>query len=378
MKMNITLIGPVYPFRGGIAHYTTVLAAKLSDTGNEIQVISFKRLYPTWFYPGKTDRDPSRDPLKVDALFLLDPYNPLTWDKTINAIGLYKPEIVIMQWWVTLLAPAYAYVASRLRKKGFQIAYLIHNVMPHEPRFWDKFLARLALSQGSKFIVQTLKEKDRLLELLPGKNVVVSPHPAYDIFAVQKIPKTEARHLLGLDVQTPIALFFGFVRPYKGLKYLLEVIARLKAIGSDVQLVIAGEFWEDITIYKQHIAALGIEDRIRIENRYISNEEIGLFFSAADIFIAPYIGGTQSGAVRIALGFNMPSIVGVEIADEDLIKNYPEMVKIVQPKDLVQFTDAVTEILLKQKHNLQNGHEISPTPMPDHWGKLIEAIQNPV
>jgi glycosyltransferase involved in cell wall biosynthesis len=375
--MKITLIGPVYPYRGGIAHFNAELALKMLAKGDEVQVISFKKLYPAWLYPGKTDKDPSLNPLKVDSQFLLDPLNPFTWNSTVNTIIQFKPEVVVIHWWVTFLALAFSFITVGLRKRGFPVVFLIHNVMPHEPNLWDRSLTKLALTRGNSFIVQTNKEKNRFVNLFPGRPVVVSPHPVYDLLANKKIPKIEARHQLGITPQASVVLFFGIVRPYKGLKYLLDVIARLKKCGSNVQLIIAGECWEDISFYQHKIMELDIQDRVHFENRYIPNEEVGVYFSAADIFVAPYIGGTQSGAARIAMAFQMPSIVSEEIADEGLVNNYPTDIKVVQPANLDQFSRALNELLIKVKTGPQYNN-ISNSFHHDQWNDLIGVIRDSV
>ncbi len=376
--MKITLIGPVYPYRGGIAHFTSMLATKLLDDDNEIQLISFKKLYPSWLYPGKSDKDPSLEPLKVDAQFLLNPLDPLSWQKTVDAICNYRPEIVIVQWWVTFLAPMYTFIGARLRKKGFRFVYIIHNVMPHEARWWDKWLARIALKQASKYIVLTDKEKSRLEAFLPGREVLVSPHPIYDMFAKDMISKRDARENLGLDTKTPTVLFFGIIRPYKGLKYLLNAIGKLKAEGKRVQLIIAGECWEDPSIYQQQITGLGITDLVLFENRYIPNEEVNRYFSAADLFVAPYIGGTQSGVVKIALGFHLPIILSTQIAEAYLSENYANMIKLVNPLDIVQLSNSIEEMLSITLRSSDEEPNSDAVPQDFQWDKLVKTIQQTV
>ena len=135
--MKISLIGPVTPYRGGIAQFTTLLAKRLIDSGHHVQVVSFKKQYPQWLYPGESDKDYSLGREKVEAAFLLSPLNPLTWIKTVRAIKAFKPDEIILPWWVTFWGPAFRYVSKRLKNKEFRIAYLIHNTIPHEARAFD-------------------------------------------------------------------------------------------------------------------------------------------------------------------------------------------------------------------------------------------------
>ncbi len=117
--MKVVLIGPVYPFRGGIAHHTALLARSLSQAGHAVLVISFKRQYPSWLYPGVTDRDPSASPLAAPAEFLLDPLYPWTWRTAWRRIASFAPDLVVFQWWTTFWSFAFASLGASCRKTPY-------------------------------------------------------------------------------------------------------------------------------------------------------------------------------------------------------------------------------------------------------------------
>lgn len=366
--MKVTIIGPVYPYRGGIAHYTSLLAQALSER-HQIQIVSFKRQYPAWLYPGKTDKDPSLSPLLVDALYILDPFYPWTWWQAIRAIENFQPDLVVCQWWTTFWAPAFAFISFWLRSKGIALVFLIHNVFPHEPKFWDRPLAHLALRTGETFIVQTTQEHERLLTLFPYASVVLCPHPVYDMFAAQRIPQAEARKHLDVSPNKPTVLFFGIVRPYKGLKYLIEALALLRDRGFTTQLIVAGEFWEDRKIYEAQISKLGLTEQVILDDRYIPNEELGLLFSAADLFVAPYIGGTQSGAVKMAVGFGLPVIT----TRSEWLTEGSEMGQCVPPAD----SAALAQAILDWFQNDSRPNTFSGTPhISENWAHIIAALES--
>lgn len=328
--MKITLIGPIYPYRGGIAHHTTRLAVALEKAGHSIQIISFRRQYPKWLYPGKTDKDPSRKPLwhPQNTQYVLDPILLNTWLQSIWEINRFSPDRVVIQWWTTFWAPAYSVLTHFLQKR-YSVTFIIHNVTPHEEHFWDPYLAKLALQEGSHFIVHTKREQKRLERILPHHCITLTPHPTYDIFKENSISKEQARKLLDLPAghDHPVALFFGLVRPYKGLRYAIETIAYLHKQNMDVFLLVAGEFWEDENLYRDLIQKLGIAHLVKIDNRYIPNEEIATYFSAADVFLAPYVGGTQSGALRLAMGFGLPLVASNTIFTmSDIPPGYPAQI----------------------------------------------------
>jgi glycosyltransferase involved in cell wall biosynthesis len=308
--VKVVLIGPVYPYRGGIAHYTTMLYRALRERGHEVLVVSFKRQYPQWLFPGRSDKDPSERPLKVEgARYWIDSLNPITWLTTFQRIYHYQPDTIVFQWWTTFWAPM-LFVLGGLNRLFLQkpIMYICHNVLPHESQPWDSWLARLAWQWGTQFIVQSPEEKKRLLDLMPDTHVDVVSHPVYDMFADQQISQREARQRLGLPQDKTILLFFGFVRKYKGLQNFLTALPEVKAQIGQVILLVVGEFWEDKSPYLEIIKDLKITDSVILEDRYVPNEEVPLYFSAADALVAPYRRSTGSGVIQIAHSFGMPVI----------------------------------------------------------------------
>ncbi len=366
--MNYSLVGPVYPYRGGIAHYTTFLAHTLEKQGHQVQVISFRKQYPKWLYPGKTDRDPSHQILTIEAEYIIAPFMPWTWLRAAQAIQRFTPDATIISWWTTFWAPAYWALSSTLMRNRIQVIFLIHNVLPHEERKFDVWLTRTVLKNANGYIVQSLREQQRLLSLLPNAKIAFHPHPIYPFFGEQTHPRKKAKEHIGIPIDRRVILFFGIVRPYKGLKYLIEATARLIDKGINAHLLIAGEFWEDKSQYLHQIKRLGVSNYITIDDRYIPNEELGWYFSAADIFVAPYSGGTQSGAVTLALGFGLPVVL-----TETIAQGLPQgdfNLRIVPSNNVVALAQAMEESI----QNLPSTHESKPITSNDSWTSLVNVI----
>ncbi len=369
--MKITIVGPVYPYRGGIAHYTTFLAEALM-VRHHVQVISFRRQYPAWLYPGQSDKDPSHIPLKVNAKFTLDPLNPWTWRHTAIEIKEFKPDLVILPWWTTFWAPAFAGLGYMLDRKNIPMIYIVHNVLPHEARLWDLRFTCIALGRAKAFITGTPQEKKRLLSIIPGAYVRVHPHPVYTIFSSQRIPRQEAKKRLGLVEEQPVLLFFGIVRPYKGVDILLEALARLHSQGLYPTLLVAGEFWENKNETLRRISSLAITAQVHLEDRYIPNEDVALYFSAADVFVAPYSAGSQSGSLKIALGFELPAIASRTIADDNLLSMEGKGIYIIPPGDVEALANAIYLALQRRSEEpAQYGKLL------DHggWDSLVNSIE---
>jgi len=318
------VVGPTYPFRGGIAHHTTLLVKHLSAR-HDVLFVSFRRQYPRWLFPGRSDRDPSQQPMRTDCVYLLDPLNPLTWYATAQRILAFAPDGVIIPWWVPFWSPAWWTLGKAIRRRGeSRLLFLCHNVLPHEPAFWNRWVTRRVLQAGDGFVVQSEREAARLRDLLPRRKyaaIRVVPHPSYRALARgNTIGREEARLLLELPEETKAILFFGLVRPYKGVDLLVEALPALRE-RAPVHLFIVGEWWMPKEPLVARIAALGLEDAVTIIDRYIPNEALAPYFRAADVAVFPYRHATGSGAVQLALGFGLPIVAsdvgGVrELADE--------------------------------------------------------------
>jgi glycosyltransferase involved in cell wall biosynthesis len=367
--VKLALIGPVYPYRGGIAHYNTLLAQALRRHGHEVLPVSFSRQYPKWLYPGKSDRDPSQQAMQIEAEFILDPLSPPSWRQTWRCIRAFAPQQVVFNWWTTFWGPAYASLAGRLRKEGLPVTFLIHNVMPHESKVWDRWLALRTLRNGSAFIVQTERERQRLLGLLPRAQVTLTPHPIYDMFAAQRLEPAAAREKLGLPVAGKVLLLFGIVRRYKGLSVLLQALAQPELCSVKPILLVAGEFWEDKSSYLEQAQALGLLEQVRFDDRYIPNEEVAVYFSAADLLVAPYTGGTQSGAVKMAMGFGLPAVVSRHLADDMILTKAGESIFLADAGDVNSLTRAISQALRAPK---------TPPSKPalgNGWSSLVKTLE---
>lgn len=363
------MIGPVYPYRGGIAHFTSALAEAIAGEGHELKVISFKRQYPKFLYPGKSDRDPSAEVRSVQAAFILDPLYPWTWNKARQEIINFNPDLVVFQWWTTFWAPAYGSIARGLKKAGIKHVFLIHNVLPHEVRPWDIRLAQYALSTTDTFLTLSESQRTIVSSLFPQARVESSPIPVYQVSAGTRLDQAEAKQRLRIPTDRKVVLFFGIVRPYKGLRLLVEAAGKLKRAGNPVHLLIAGEFWEAIDDYRKLILDEGIEDWVTIDNRYIPNEEVPLFFSAADVFAAPYVGGTQSAAVKVAMNYSIPIVVTKTVSEDLKSAGYPKL-EVVVSNDPETFAKAIE----------RSGNDRTTLPKKtttiSEWALLTKTLSN--
>ncbi|HMD88138.1 MAG TPA: glycosyltransferase [Anaerolineaceae bacterium] len=366
--MNFSLLGPVYPYRGGIAQHSTRLSLALATAGHNIQVLSFHKQYPAWLYPGRVDKDPSLSALQIEADALLEPFSITTWMSATSKIIASRPDLVILPYWTPLWAPAFAFLANQLRQKAVPVVFLVHNVLPHERLPFDRTLASICLGKGQAFITHSQREAKRLQNLL-GSHIKVfyQPHPLYDHF--RRVERSAARQRLGYRPDDFLLLFFGFVRAYKGLDLLIQALGSLGSGDRQPKLLVAGEFWQKPARFYKQIKKLGLDKTVRLDNRYIPQEEIPWLFSAADLFVAPYIDGTQSGAVRLAMSFNLP-ILATEKAVTPNEQNYAGL-KIVPANDAAALAEGI-RAWPSACCNVQPG---APN-LSNGWGELVNLLEH--
>lgn len=295
--MRLSIIGPAYPLRGGIAHHAYRLQQGLTARGHAVQVISFRKLYPTLFFPGTSEMDTSKLRLDAGAKAILTPLDPRTWIEAIKEVKSFAPDAVVFQWWQPFFAPLVGTLARAFAKAGIRRIIECHNILPHESTPADRLLLKFAFKSADRFITHSRKDRELLATLADEKKISVASLPALDEF---RAPGQSARS--GNRI-----LFFGKVRKYKGLDVLLEAMPKaLSAVSCE--LVIAGEFYDSFDKYRSRIRELGIEENARIINRYIPNEEVAQFFEQADVLVLPYISASQSGVARIAFSNALPII----------------------------------------------------------------------
>jgi glycosyltransferase involved in cell wall biosynthesis len=330
--MRLCVVGPTYPYKGGISHFTTLFVEQLR-TRHEVDFISYRRQYPRFLFPGNAGPDPSNHAIHTDCVYLLDPLNPITWLKCFRRIKRAKPDLLILQWWTPFWTPTLVLLGSLIKRyTQIPILYFCHHITPPDGGPLDLLFARTVLSRGDQFIVLSESDYADLRRALPQARIHAALLPTYGGVLPDSIGTAEARQQLGYGPDDRLLLFFGFVRRYKGLSHLLEALALVPA-EVRAKLLVVGEFWEPEEGYRAQAEALGITGRVRLLNRYVPNEEVGLYFAAADVVVLPYLEATQSAVLQIAFGFETPVIT-------TSVGGLPEMVRhgrlgiVVPPQDL--------------------------------------------
>ena len=296
--MRICLIGPVPPYRGGIARYCHLLARELEER-HDLLLLSYRRQYPELLYGRKSQLDPDLDFSCISHEFRtlsydLDSVNPLSWLAALRRIVAFKADLVILPWWVAYWAPLYLFLLSRLSAAGIRTVLICINIHEHEDSRLKRFLADQVLKRSRCMVVHSGQEQLLACQINPGAGVRMHPLPLFS-----SAPPSRRVH----EGQYRL-LFFGFVRPYKGLDLLIEALGILNR--DDVSLTVAGEFWEGKETLEGRVRELGLSERVTVIDRYLPDEEMQRCFEAADLVVLPYRRSVTSGVIATAYGFGRP------------------------------------------------------------------------
>ena len=309
--MKIILLGTAHPYRGGLASYNERLARQLISEGHDVQIFTFTLQYPKIFFPGKTQFTDNPAPEGIKITRVLNSINPVSWFKTGKRIRNESPDILLIKYWQPLMAPCFGTVArlsKSKRKAKTRVICIFDNVIPHEKKPFDRLLTTYFTRSIDGAIVMSQSVGEDLKLFRTDIPVKYNPHPLYDNYG-DILPREDALRKLGLPEGYSFLLFFGFIRSYKGLDILLRAFGDARLRKFRLKLIIAGEFYENDIPYRKLIKDLDLENHVVLFDRFIKEDEVAMFFSAADLVVQPYRSATQSGVTQIAYHFGKPMLV---------------------------------------------------------------------
>lgn len=306
---SIVIIGPAWPLRGGLATFDQRLAKQFIEEGHQCTIYSFSLQYPGFLFPGTTQYSSDPAPAAINIRTVINSVNPLNWIIVGNQLRKLKPNVIVVRYWLPFMGPALGTIL-RLAKKNrhTRVVAITDNVLPHEKRPGDKMFTRYFLAACDAFVTMSEKVFSDLRIFEKSKPAMPVLHPLYDNFG-EAIPKEEARKNLGIARDKNLLLFFGFIRKYKGLDLLLEAMHILQKKNSSIQLLIAGEFYEDERPYRDLIVKWQLENMLLMRTAFIPDAEVRNYLCAADVVVQPYRNATQSGVTPLAYHFEKPMIV---------------------------------------------------------------------
>ena len=308
--MRVTMIGSVPPARGISPYVASLCTALHRQPGIELDVLSFRSMYPARLYPGDAadTHEPAFAPTGMRVRRTLTWWNPLGW---LMAGWTLRGDVVHAQWWSFFLAPAYATVLAIARLRGKRVVVTVHNVEPHEGGIIRRAANRLVVPFAHHIIVHS--EQNRRLLLARGitaDRVGIVPIGIEPPVTVSLADPQAARRALRLPVDAPIVLFFGNIRAYKGVDDLIDAFALVAEELPTASLVIVGQPWRDAPDISARVAELGLDARVHLRLEFISASELNAYVAAADVVVFPYRSfDAQSAAACDALRFGRAIVV---------------------------------------------------------------------
>ena len=343
-KVKFLIISSAYPYRGGISDSTHSLCNELVKSGNKIEVWTFKLLYPSFIFPGKTQFSKVKYKQNFKIKRVINTLNPLNWIYLNRKINKLKPNYIILRYWSPILSFPY-YFMTLFIKRNIKVIGLIDNWKNHEKLPLEFIFIKLIEKTCNSFITFSENVSNQI-KSESNKEVHTLFHPINNDLPDIKESKIVKKDLK-LDNIKYIS-FIGLIRKYKGLKTFIESIRYLKQ--NNLRFIIAGEFYDSKKEYIELIDKLKLEDKITIIDNFLSLDELRDIICASELIVQPYKKASQSGIIPLAYNYNTPLIVSnINGLKEIILKDGTGIVYESSPKNLAE---AILNALDNEKYKL--------------------------
>jgi len=372
LKRKIILLGTTWPFRsGGIATFNERLTRALIDNGDEVINYTFTLQYPSFLFPGKTQLSDQPAPEGLDIRIKVNSINPFNWLKIGHEIKRLQPDLLLVRYWTPFMSPCLGTIAKIVQKNNYtKVIAITDNVIPHEKHIIDNSLTSYFTNNCNGFITMSRAVLQELKQFRPSAPMVYTPHPLYDIFG-NIVSRDQALKRLNLHPDFRYLLFFGFIRDYKGLDWLLEAFGEEKLRQFPVKLIIAGEFYTSSEKYLQIIREKNLTDHIILRTDFIADKEVANYFGAADMVVQPYKSATQSGVTQIAFHYNKPMLV-TDVGGLSEIIPHGKVGYVVKPGPEA-ITEAIFDFYSNDRKEIFTDNVIREKEKFS-WGSMVETI----
>ncbi len=304
-RNSVLLLGPSYPYRGGIAETQNEFAMALKKLGYKVCVWTFKFQYPKTLFPGKTQITDDLKPKGLNVERKIHSMNPLNWIKLAREINKIKPKYLFLRYWTPFLAPCWSNIGKRISKET-KVIGLVDNWIPHETKFSDRFLNNLFEKTCDSFITLSSYVSNQIKQS-SSKNILSLFHPINNLLP-DSIEEKIAYKRLYLNTEKEYILFAGLIRKYKGLDLLIDAFGKISKEMPKLELIIAGEFYDNKRKYYDQIKNYKIENKVKIFDNFQTKDDLRDLFCASKIVILPYKSASQSGITPMAYKYLKPIV----------------------------------------------------------------------
>lgn len=304
----ISFLSVFPPYRGGISKFSDYLYRSMQPLA-PLKAFNYHRLYPGILFPGRTQYITDFNADENYAEPLLHAYNPFSWKESALEMAEFDSDHLLISYWHPFFAPALCRICSLLKWKqpDIRITILAHNVVPHDFFPMGQTLSRSLMNRADQIILLSRYSRGQAVMMNIRADIHTLFHPVYEQ-PLPDTPKKKLRERMGFTGRDTVFLFFGLIRPYKGLELFIEALNQLDLKKLNIKPLIAGEFYVD----KQELL-----ERIKPEHKssytiideFVSDRKMAELFTLSDALVMPYRSATQSGILANAINFSLPPIV---------------------------------------------------------------------
>lgn len=369
-RTAVCVIGPGKAFLSGVTYHTYGLVSALSRHGRT-EVIVLRNLVPRRLYPGRdrvgADLTHLRLPADVGRVGTVDWWWGAGLPDAAARLVARPPAVLVVQWWSAAVWHTQLVLVALARARQVQIVIEVHELMDTaEARhplagLWSRTLAPLLMAQADRVVVHNRVDRDEIVRRFGVRRshveiVAEPPFDHYDLRPSDERSQPAPRADVDGDRERPIeVLFFGTIRPYKGLEDLVAAFDLLVAEGElDLRLTVVGETWEGWTGPAARVLRSPYRHRIEFVNRYVTDEEVDQVFRAADLVVLPYRRSSTSGPLMVAMSYGLPVVVTAVGGLPEATLGYSGAVT-VEPSSIDRLADGIrkAEPLIGVRHRAE-------------------------
>lgn len=356
---RVAFLGYAHDARGGIAQFGRRLA-EVVGVEAEVQLVGYRKLYPSFTAPGRQAPDPSVRDGGITGESIPVPWLPWTWRATARHVAAFRPDLLVIQWWSPLMGGCVWWLERAARRAGTRTLLMVHNDKPHEAfPFW-RAITRSVLRGADGLAAFTPQVAEAMQGMLRGADVHVAPLP-------QSLVPPSAKGSGAWDERLgghhgPEILFFGNVREYKGLEDLVAALPLVRQ-SVDARLVVAGTFFEPLERFREQARRLGVEAQIEFVSDYVADEDVPGLFARSDVVALPYRSAPGSGVLGQAAIAGRP-VVATAVGSLPALVG--ERGVLVAPRDPAALAEGLVQAL----------REPPPPPLVDEgaWDRWREYV----
>jgi glycosyltransferase involved in cell wall biosynthesis len=370
--MQVCVVGPGFHFMSGLSIYTCGLANALAQE-HEVSVIRLQKLIPAALYPGGHRSGHDLTTLEYDPAVQVITDMDWYWGRPIgvalNHLRTHKPDLLVLQWWTAATLHTYLALSTAARRLGIPVVLEFHETqdsgeaaMPMVARYFRRTMPML-LARTSGALIHNDHDvamiDDAFGAVIGTLAVQIAPLAPFDHLPVPAVGVATG------DGPTRL-LFFGLIRPYKGLEDLIAAFdAMSPEQAAQFTLTVVGETWEKWTVPAELIAASRYRDRITFVNRYVTDVDAAQYFADADAVVLPYRRGSASGPLQIAMNAGLHVVLYAVGGLVEAVRDYPGA-RLVAPQDIDGLRDALLELPAVRLDRFQDPHS---------WLDTVNALE---